>query len=78
MTPSPPKFAPRRPVLTVASFGLAAAFTAVWQFGALLERGIGWNSVLEYLFFVVNGGWILGVVGLWVWRRLRQLFQGGG
>jgi hypothetical protein len=76
--PAPPRSAPaapavarRRNVLNVTSFGIGAAIMAVWQFGALLERGLGWNSVLEFLFFVVNGGLVFGVIGLWLFRLVR-------
>ena len=58
--------------LTVWSFAAAAVVVAAWQFGAFLERGVGWNSVLEFVFFVVIGGVVLGVVLQLIWNAMRR------
>jgi hypothetical protein len=64
--------APHRKALTLWSFALGAIVVGAWQFGSLLERGIGWNSVLEYLFFVVIGGVGLGVVLQLIWNAVGR------
>jgi hypothetical protein len=64
---------PRRTVLTFPAFAAGVLVMVLWQAPALWARGLGWNAVLEFLFFAVGGGLMLGLVGLWVVRGLIAL-----
>jgi hypothetical protein len=66
----------RRAVLTWPALGAGMLVMVLWQAPSLWARGLSWNAVLEFGFFVASGGLMLGLVGLWVVRGIRALFGG--